>query len=97
MARACGLLQHKPRRIRRPRDRGVAGSRGNNRERRRTGDLDRRGQRPESARDRILRIGHVVARVVLTNGAADGINAASARAATACNRRRGDRVLSVSS
>ena len=79
------FLQHEASRRGCPRDGGLAGSGGSNRERRGAGDLDRRGQCPETAGDGILAVGQWPARVRLADGAADGIDAARACAATAGN------------
>ena len=87
------FLQDKTRCVRRPRDRGVPGCGGSKRERGCVGDLHRRGQRPESPRDGILPVGQRTARVRLTDGAAHGIDAASAGAAAAVNREPVDGVL----
>ena len=76
-------MQHKTRRVWRPRDRGEAGSCGSDGEGGCPGDLHRRGQCPETASDGILAIGDRPARVRLADGAADGIDAAGARAAAA--------------
>lgn len=87
------LLQHPSGCWRRPRNEREAGRAFVNRQRRRTFGLNGLRQRPEAAGQRILAVGHRSAGVRLTDGAANGIHTARARAAAAVNGVRGDGVL----
>lgn len=81
-----GLLQDVTGRVGRPRNGGIAGSRGNNCERRCANGLDDGWQCPKTAGDGILTVRHRSACIMLADRSADGINATGASAATAVNR-----------